>query len=126
MNLVILKSYVVLINCVPFLNPDRKVDKILDFNIVIEISNLNLIFSGRVPTCAAINFFRSPIVSSSLHFTRTFFPRRSLQMTSIINSSQLSRSLYYKTIVSTPFNNRWILLKIKNHVLIHMYSTYVL
>ena len=25
-----------------------------------------MIFSGRVPTCAAISFFRSPIVSSSL------------------------------------------------------------
>lgn len=33
-----------------------------------------LSFSGRVPNCAAANFLRSPIVSSSLHLTRTFFP----------------------------------------------------
>jgi hypothetical protein len=31
-----------------------------------------------------MSFFRSPIVSSSLHLTRTFLPRRSLQTTSII------------------------------------------
>lgn len=29
------------------------------------------ILSGRVPVWAATSFFRSPIVSSSLHFTRT-------------------------------------------------------
>lgn len=43
-----------------------------------------LIFSARVPVWAATSFFKSPIVSSSLHFTRTFFPRRSLSTTSII------------------------------------------
>jgi hypothetical protein len=31
-------------------------------------------FSGRVPVCAATSFFRSPMVSSSLHLTRIFFP----------------------------------------------------
>lgn len=30
------------------------------------------IFSGLVPTCAAMSFLRSPIVSSSLHFTLTY------------------------------------------------------
>nr|XP_037269720.1 uncharacterized protein LOC119161383 [Rhipicephalus microplus] len=42
------------------------------------------ILSHRVPVCAAMSFFRSPIVSSSLHFTRTFFPSRSLHVISII------------------------------------------
>ena len=42
------------------------------------------IFSGLVPVCAEISFFKSPTVSSGLHFTRIFFPRRSLHMTSII------------------------------------------
>ena len=42
------------------------------------------IFSGRVPICAAISFLRSPTRSSSLHLTRTFLPRRSLAMISII------------------------------------------
>eukprot|EP00001_Collodictyon_triciliatum_P056865 10133_5 len=32
------------------------------------------IFSARVPVCAAMSFLRSPIVSSALHLTRTFFP----------------------------------------------------
>jgi hypothetical protein len=27
-----------------------------------------------VPVCAATSFFKSPTVSSSLHFTRIFFP----------------------------------------------------
>lgn len=31
-------------------------------------------FSGRVPVCAATSFFKSPMVSSSLHLTRIFFP----------------------------------------------------
>ena len=42
------------------------------------------IFSGLVPTCAAMSFLRSPMVSSSFTLTRTFFPSRSLQMTSIM------------------------------------------
>ena len=42
------------------------------------------IFSGLVPVCAATNFFKSPMVSSSLHFTRIFFPKRSFKITSII------------------------------------------
>lgn len=61
------------------------------------------IFSCFVPVCAAISFFRSPMVSSGLHFTRTcipsiscclrqsykscnitFLPKRSLQVISII------------------------------------------
>ena len=33
-------------------------------------------FSGRVPVCAATSFFRSPMVSSSLHLTRIFLPWR--------------------------------------------------
>ena len=49
-------------------------------------------FSGAVPVWAAISFFRSPTVSSGLHFTRTivsfrhapFRPRRSFASTSII------------------------------------------
>ena len=41
------------------------------------------IFSGLVPVCAATSFSRSQMVSSSLHFTRIFFPRRSLGITSI-------------------------------------------
>lgn len=45
---------------------------------------LSTILSQRVPVCAAISFFRSPIVSSGLHLTRTFFPNRSLQVTSNI------------------------------------------
>ena len=45
------------------------------------------IFSGLVPVCAATSFFKSPIVSSSLHLTLTFFPSLSLRMTSIISSS---------------------------------------
>ena len=42
------------------------------------------ILSDRVPVCAATSFFRSPMVSSSLHFTLTFFPSRSFSTTSII------------------------------------------
>lgn len=42
------------------------------------------IFSHRVPVCAAINFFKSPIVSSGLHLTLTFFPNLSLHVTSNI------------------------------------------
>ena len=42
------------------------------------------IFSGLVPTCAAMSFLRSPMVSSSFTLTRTFFPSRSLQMISIM------------------------------------------
>lgn len=34
------------------------------------------IFSGRVPVCAAINFFKSPTVSSASHLTRTRRPVR--------------------------------------------------
>lgn len=30
-----------------------------------------VIFEGSVPVCAAINFFKSPTVSSELHLTRT-------------------------------------------------------
>ena len=41
-------------------------------------------FSGRVPSWAAASFFKSPMVSSSLHFTRTFFPSRSFKTTSIM------------------------------------------
>ena len=45
-----------------------------------------LLFIYLVPVCAATSFFKSPMVSSSLHFTRTFFPRRSLTViSSIIN-----------------------------------------
>ena len=36
--------------------------------------------SYLVPVCAASSFFRSPTVSSGLHLTRIFLPRRSLQM----------------------------------------------
>ena len=54
-------------------------------NAKIAVFNGNyLIFSGLVPTWAAMSFFKSPTVSSSLHFTRTFFPNRSLQITSIM------------------------------------------
>lgn len=42
------------------------------------------IFSHRVPVCAAINFFKSPMVSSGLHLTLTFFPNLSLHVTSNI------------------------------------------
>ncbi|CAL8999540.1 unnamed protein product [Prunus brigantina] len=42
------------------------------------------ILSARVPVWAATSFFRSPMVSSSLHFTRTFFPSLSFSTTSII------------------------------------------
>lgn len=53
------------------------------------------IFSHLVPVCAAINFFKSPIVSSGLHLTRTFFPRRSLQVTSsIVSFSDKSPTKY--------------------------------
>ena len=45
---------------------------------------LRTILFHRVPVWAAISFFKSPMVSSVLHLTRTFFPRRSLQTTSII------------------------------------------
>ena len=37
----------------------------------------------------AISFFKSPIVSSPLHLTRTFFPSRSLTVISIILEHQL-------------------------------------
>ena len=37
-----------------------------------------------VPVWAVISFLRSPMVSSVLHVMQTFFPRWSLQMTSII------------------------------------------
>lgn len=49
---------------------------------------LSTILSQRVPVCAAINFFKSPIVSSGLHLTRTFLPSRSLQVTSNIMEVQ--------------------------------------
>lgn len=41
-------------------------------------------FSGRVPSWAAANFFKSPMVSSSLHFTRIFLPNLSFSTTSIM------------------------------------------
>ena len=49
------------------------------------------IFSGLVPVCAATSFFKSPMVSSSLHFTRIFFPRRSLRITSIMTTFRRRR-----------------------------------
>lgn len=45
---------------------------------------LRTILSYLVPVCAAMSFFKSPTVSSGLHFTRTFFPNRSLQVISNI------------------------------------------
>ena len=65
-----------------------------------------MILSQCVPVCAAINFLRSPIVSSGLHLTRTFFPRRSLHVISIILQRyfeickfvrKIRRSIRYKT-----------------------------
>jgi len=49
-----------------------------------EFGTTHRIFSGLVPVCAATNFFKSPMVSSSLHFTRIFFPSRSFKTTSIM------------------------------------------
>ncbi|CAD1469947.1 unnamed protein product, partial [Heterotrigona itama] len=51
------------------------------------------IFSQCVPVCAAINFFKSPIVSSGLHLTLTFFPRRSLHVISNIFSLKISKNI---------------------------------
>ena len=60
--------------------------------IIKSKTNHYRIFSGLVPVCAATNFFKSPIVSSSLHFTRIFFPKRSFKITSIICIIILSSS----------------------------------
>lgn len=52
---------------------------------VIAYHFCNRIFSARVPNCAAANFLRSPTVSLELHLTLTFFPNRSLRITSIMD-----------------------------------------
>lgn len=52
------------------------------------------IFSGLVPVCTAINFFKSPILSDGLHLMRTFLPRRSLTVISIIVAAWVSADLW--------------------------------
>ena len=68
-----------------------------------EFGTTHRIFSGLVPVCAATNFFKSPMVSSSLHFTRIFFPSRSFKTTSIMTicedgESRLFFSSFYTRI----------------------------
>ena len=76
---------------------------------MMRITKTHRIFSGLVPTCAAINFFRSPMVSSSLHFTLTFFPSRSLQITSIILKllKVVMKSYYYFRMVLQTHKRRY-------------------
>eukprot|EP00117_Sycon_ciliatum_P005109 scpid99143/ scgid9184/ len=49
-------------------------------------------------------FFRSPIVSEVLHFTRTFFPRRSLHVNSIIGILTCHTLRQYNSEGSTEFS----------------------
>lgn len=53
------------------------------------------IFSGLVPTCAAMSFLRSPIVSSSLHFTLTFRTARTGRVLVTDREPQRAIKLFY-------------------------------
>ncbi len=88
MNLIIFQCNMILENAVPFLIQDKsglktRIRTSQQGEIVYIRCNLmwkfwlqtcNRILSARVPVCAAISFFRSPTVSSGLHFTLTFLP----------------------------------------------------